>query len=301
MKFYIKTKQKKQMRKTSLLIIAVISTVYSAMAQLTPMKTQYFQNQYLTNPAMAAKDNQTSIFTNYSSQWGEIEGGPKMLSLSASTPLTDRAAVGVNIISDKAGLLKRTQTLSSFAYKLPLNDDHDIRVGISLSWTEDKIDNSTATSNGTGDPALMGYNNNRENHWDGNFGIAYVSEKFEAQFTYLNLNQKRSQVFSTVDYSTFYSALAYKFNLDNNFTIKPLIAYRGVNGYTNQWDIAAEWGAFSKDFNLYTMYHSNKSFSGGFGYEYDHKLIFSGFYSSEPSAIRGFTGGIFDVAIGYKF
>lgn len=288
------------MKNIILLATGVVCTIGTAMAQLSPMKSQFFQNPYLINPAMAAKDGGSSVFINYSTMWNEISGGPVMMGFSGSMPVTSKAAIGINHISDKAGLLKRTQSMGSFAYKLLFNEQ-SIRFGVSLCWAQNKLDNSLATPNGSNDPALTNYNDMQKKQWDGNFGVAYIGKRLEAQFSYLNLNYKRSSTFSTVDYSTYYTSVAYKFNLDDQLTFKPLFAYRGVNGLANQWDVAAEWGAFSEDFNLYTMYHSNKSFSGGFGYAYDHVLNISAFYNSEPASVRGITGGIFDVVVGYKF
>jgi type IX secretion system PorP/SprF family membrane protein len=270
-------------------------------AQLSPMKSQYFANPYLVNPSMAARDGRMSLYSNVSSQLTLMPGSPQMLSVSGSLPLNNKASVGLNIIGDKSGLLKRNQVLGSFAYRIPVSENQDIRFGVSLAVTQDRLDNSTATSNGMNDPTLANYNDMREANWDGNFGVAYTSGKLEAQFSYLNLNQKRSERFSTVDYSTFYSSLAYQFDLDTDFRIKPLIAFRGVNNYRNQWDAAIEWGVFSKGFNLYTMYHSNKSFTGGFAFEHKSKLLISGYFNSEPKQLSGLTGGIFDLVLGYKF
>lgn len=286
--------------KRIVLLSMLISSTITSIAQLTPLKSQYFNNPYLVNPAMAGKEEKTRIFLNYSSQWNKIEGSPVLMSLSASTAITEKAAVGVNIISDKAGLLQRTQAMGSFAYKLPISDEQSLRFGISLAWTREQLDLGEATENGTPDIALSNYNNKRKSTIDGNFGIAYINNAFEAQFSYLNLNQKRAQEFSTVDYSTFYSAVSYEFNREQNFTIKPLIAYRGIKSYKNQWDVAVEWGYIDM-VNLYTMYHSNQSFSGGAGYNYQDKLNFSLIYNSEPTQVRGFTGGIIDLMIGFNF
>ena len=283
-------------------LIAILLTIsYSALGQLSPMKSQYFVNSYQVNPSMAARDGRASLYSNVSSQWNSMPGSPQMLSISGSLPLTNRASAGLNIIGDKSGLLKRSQAMGSFAYRLPVGESKDIRLGVSLALTQDRLDNGTATPNGMNDPSLVNYNDTREENWDGNFGIAYTSGKLEAQFAYLNLNQKRSETFSTVDYSTFYSSVAYQFELDADFRVKPLIAYRGVNNYKNQWDAAIEWSLFSKGFNLYTMYHSNKSITGGFGFEYERKLLISGYFNSEPKQLTGLTGGIFDLVVGYKF
>lgn len=267
-------------------------------AQLTPMKSQFFHNPYLVNPAMAGLTGKPVIFSNYSNQWNKIDGSPVLMSLSASSPINSKASVGVNIIKDKAGLLGKTQAMGSFSYKVPLSKEQSLRFGVSLTWSQDRVDYGLASGSGGADGGLANYNN-KENYLDGNFGVAYLNNDFEAQFSYLNLNQKRLNRFSTVDYSVFYSSVSYKFKIDETFGVKPLLAYRGVKSFDNQYDIAAEISA--NELSFYTMYHSNKSFTGGIGYDYKKQLSVAVLYNSEPSTVKGFTGGIFDLVVGYKF
>ncbi len=271
-----------------------------AKAQMNPMTSQYFQNPYLVNPSMAGYLERASVFANYTNQWNKIEGAPVLMSISASTPITDKASVGVNYITDKAGLIRRNQAMGTFAYKVELNEENSLRFGVSLTWSQNRLDLNEATANGNIDPALGKYNG-QQSYMDGNFGFAYIRKKLEVQFSYLNLNQKRQKEFSTVDFSTFYSSVSYKFNLDqsNLFTVKPLFAYRGIKGYENQWDLAAEWGY--EDLSFYTMYHSNKSFTGGLGFNYQKNLLISAMFSTEPQGFQGLTGGQFDVVLGYQF
>ncbi len=269
-----------------------------AQAQLTPLKGQYYQNPYQINPAMAGHSGQAEVFTNYSNQWNKLAGSPVMTALSASMPLKGNASLGINLHNDKAGLLLKTQVMGSFAYKVPFSDDHSIRFGVSLSWSQDRLDYAMASASGINDTELARYND-RENYLDGNLGVTYSFKKLEAQFSYLSLNERRYSQISTVDYSTFYSALSYAIKLDDMFSVKPLVAYRGVKNYDNQLDVAAEWRADMLRF--YTMYHSNRSFTGGLGYLHNKQLNVSVLYNSEPNTIRGFSGGIFDVVVGYRF
>ncbi|MEO5912421.1 MAG: type IX secretion system membrane protein PorP/SprF, partial [Pelobium sp.] len=164
----------------------------------------------------------------------------------------------------------------------------------------DRLDQGEATQNGSVDPALYRYNEKRS-YLDGNFGVSYIGKKLEAQFSYLNLNHRRQKQLSTVDYSTFYSSVGYKFMLDESslMSVKPLFAYRGIKGYRDQWDLAAEWSL--DQLKLYTMYHSNKSFSGGMGFLYQRKVLLSMMYSTEPKGLQGLTGGNFDLILGYQF
>ncbi len=290
---------KKHIYTTLITFTVSLAFISNAKAQMTPMKAQYFQNPYLVNPAMAGLEGNT-IFASYANQWNKLEGSPVMVALSASGRVTEKAAVGFNLISDKAGLLRRTQALGTFAYKVELDEVNSVRFGVSFSWAQDKLDQSLATNNGTGDPALAQYNA-KQNYLDGNFGAAFVGKKFTAQFSILNLNQKRQSQISAVDYATFYSSLSYQVNLDQamGVTLKPLVAYRGIKGFDNQFDIAAEWGI--QTIRMLTMYHSSKSFSGGIGFKDLNKLSMYAIYSTEPQGLQGLSGGIYDITLGYKF
>ncbi|ADY52958.1 putative membrane protein [Pseudopedobacter saltans DSM 12145] len=279
-----------------ILLLTALGSV--SKAQLNPLKSQYFQNEYLVNPAMAGNHGRPEVFLNYSNQWNKIDGAPVLGSISASMPINDKASFGANIISDKSGLIRKTQAMGSFSYKVPFAEDHALRFGVSLSWSQDRLDYGLATSSGINDTELAGYNN-RENYLDGNLGITYQYRKLEAQFSYLNLNQKRYSDISTVDYATFYSSLSYKIRFDDSFGVKPMLSYRGIKNYENQWDVAAEWNA--DQLRFYTMYHSNRSITGGMGYLDRSGLTVSALYNSEPNTIRGFSGGIFDVVVGYRF
>ncbi len=106
---------------TILLLIVIAS---ASKAQLSPLKGQYYQNEYLVNPAMAGSRGKTEIFLNYSNQWNKIDGAPVMTSFSAVRPLNDKASIGLNLINDKAGLIRKTQAMASFSYKVPLAEDH---------------------------------------------------------------------------------------------------------------------------------------------------------------------------------
>jgi len=280
----------------AILLLIVITS--ASKAQLSPLKGQYYQNEYLVNPAMAGSRGKTEIFLNYSNQWNKIDGAPVMASFSAVRPLNDKASVGLNLINDKAGLIRKTQAMASFSYKVPFADDHALRFGVSMSWSQDRMDYGRATSSGLNDTELARYND-RENYIDGNFGVTYQIKNFEAQFSYLSLNQKRSSNIATVDYATFYGSLSYKIRFDDSFGVKPMFVYRGVKKYNNQWDVAGEWNA--DQLRFYTMYHSNKSFTGGIGYLDKSGFIISAMYNSEPYNLRGLSGGIFDVILGYSF
>ena len=286
------------MKRYILIVFMLVGVVHHSKAQLTPLKGQFFQNPYQVNPAMAGSSDKAEVFTNYSNQWNKMDGAPVIMSFTATTPLKGNASLGLNISNDKAGLIRKTQAMGTFAYKVSFNEDHSLRFGVSLSWSQDRLDYGMASHTGINDTELAKYND-KENYLDGNLGVTYKYKRFEGQFSYLSLNEKRYSRISTVDYSTFYSSVSYRIDFDESFGVRPLLAYRGIKNFDNQWDAAAEWKADMLRF--YTMYHSNRSFTGGMGYIYNQKLNVSLLYNSEPNNLRGFSGGIFDVVVGYRF
>ncbi len=287
------------MRKLLICVVAVFQAL-SLIAQNAPLKSLYFQNPYLQNPAMAGNEGRSAIYCNYNNQWNRIEGSPQMMSVSVSFPLAERAAAGFNIITEKAGLLERTQTMGSYAYNVSISEKQSLRFGLSLSWTADHADDGNALPDENADPFIAVYNDNRHSYLDGNFGLAWKGEKMELQFSYLNLSHKRFKEYSTVDYATFYSSLSYLFTPDRNITVKPLLVYRGVKDYNNQFDFAAEWN-LKELLIVYSIFHSNKSFTGGLGYDYQHKLNISAWYNTGAPKIRSLTGGTIDLVMGFIF
>lgn len=286
--------------KKPLICVVIIVQALLASAQNTPLKSLYFHNPYLENPAMAGSAGNAVLYYNYSNQWNKIEGSPTTMSFSANMPLAEKTSVGFNITSERAGILERTQGVASYAYKVSLSDEQSIRLGLSLSWTTDHAEDNAAGGDGTIDPVIAVYNDYRQNYLDGNFGIAYIGERLECQFSYLNLNHKRFRDYSTVDYATFYSSVSYIIPMGRDLTVKPLLAYRGVKDYKNQWDIAGRW-SYRELLSLYSILHSNKSGTLGFGYRYQHKLDISALYNTGPSQIRNLTGGAIDFVLGFIF
>lgn len=284
--------------KKYILVLLCILSASKGKAQLNPLKGQYFQNRYLANPAMAGYSGRAEVFVDYANQWSKMEGAPSTFALSGSLPISEKASVGVNILNDVAGLLKQTHGMASFAYKVSFAEDHAIRFGASATWSQDRLDLNRASASASIDPELAGYND-RESYLDGNFGATYQLKNFEAQFSYLSLNQNRNSNISRVSSAVFYSAVSYQFDMNESLSVKPLLAYRGFTNFDNQLDVAVEWTA--KTLRFYTMYHTNKSFTGGIGYLDKSGFIFSTMYNSGPENLNGFSGGVFDLSLGLRF
>src|SRR5690606_2263001 len=97
-------------------IIALIASCGTALAQNYPVYNSYYINPYLYNPAEAATEY-AYVFVNHRQQWLNVEGAPVLTTLTFNTMLDQsRSAVGVRLSSYKRGILNTTDALFTYAY-----------------------------------------------------------------------------------------------------------------------------------------------------------------------------------------
>src|SRR5690606_14004655 len=104
---------------------------------------QWFQNQYLANPAMAGIDTGLHLNAAYRRQWTGVEGAPKTAFFTADGLVGKRVGAGLSIFNDQAGLIDRTRIALSYAYHLPLgNRGQRLHFGLSLALNVQRLDYS---------------------------------------------------------------------------------------------------------------------------------------------------------------
>jgi type IX secretion system PorP/SprF family membrane protein len=234
-----------------LIRLFIISALFAgslgnASAQLNPMGALYFQNQYLANPALAGMKEGLSLNAGYRKQWSSIPGSPAEQTITADYAITGKAGVGLNVYNDKAGLYKRTRSVASYAYHLSLNDagafgddQRQLSFGLSVGFMNERV--SAEDVNGDPNDAEVSLYNQRSTYIDGDFGMAYTSNKLSVQAALPNLKSllKKDRNSNSVDRSLFYSAVSYKLDLNSGIGLEPKLAYRGVKGFNNIIDAGA--------------------------------------------------------------
>ena len=289
------------------LICIITGMQQAAMAQLSPMGTLYFQNQYLANPAMAGSEKGFNLNLGYRQQWSRVPGrvqdrvpgSPVMQTLTADYALTAKVGLGLNVYNDQAGLFKRTRTLLSYAYHLPLNgNSRKLSFGLSLGFMNERISNE-AIYGDPGDLNVPRYNQ-RDTYIDGDFGMAYTGKKLSIQAALPNMKNyfKRDIATNPVDRSTFFSAISYKVQLGvaEGLDFVPKVAYRGVKGFHNIMDIGANLSYANNQVNFFGMYHSSKSATFGLGLNY-HSIGFNAIYTTTTSALSAYADGSFEIGL----
>ncbi|MGV3706827.1 MAG: PorP/SprF family type IX secretion system membrane protein [Arcticibacter sp.] len=282
---------------TLLLILACKGEI---MAQLVPMASQYYENEYLGNPAFAGLKKDVRVNLSTRNQWKSLPGSPSTHSLTADYYLEGvaggRVGTGLNIYSDKAGLIRRTRVVGSYSYQLPLNgDDQTLRFGVSLGVMNEKLDFDAMI----GDPNDLSADrfNERKSYLDGDFGIAYIQNRLTIQGALPNLKKlMKKDLNATVDGSTFFMAFSYKIGRELELIcIEPKFCFRGARDINNLWDVGTNIKFSNNAIYLMGMYHSSRSSTIGLGLNYQEKVLIQGYYTSQLAAQRLDTGGSFEV------
>jgi type IX secretion system PorP/SprF family membrane protein len=279
-----------------LMAVTAISTT-TIKAQLNPLSAQYYTNQYLINPALAGAGQGIKVNGAYRKLWSNVPGSPLTQNLTVDYGF-NKVGLGLTVNNESAGLQRQTRVVGSYAYHLQLNDNnHQLHFGVSLGFMSQRLENADIYGN-PADPSVGQYND-RKTYLDGDFGIAYTSDKLNIQAAIPNLKSVlKKDVIKLADVATFYTAVSYKIGISEGIEgmdIEPKVAYRGVKGFDNIWDAGAQMGIANKQVFLLAMYHSTENATFGLGMDFKKKYLVSGTYTTQTSALSGYTNGSFEL------
>ncbi|MES2653156.1 MAG: PorP/SprF family type IX secretion system membrane protein [Bacteroidota bacterium] len=276
------------------IFVLMVMSMHEVNAQLNPLGAQYYSNEYLINPAYAGKEKGLKLNAAYRKLWGGVPGAPLTQNITADYGF-NRVGLGLNVNNESAGLLKQTRVVGSYAYHLPLDSGRSqLHFGISMGVMSQQLDNNSV--NGNPNDISIGDYNGRRSYIDGDFGIAYTSDKFSIQAAIPNLNDFLNKSKANVaDIVTFYSAISYNFNLKGEMELEPKIAFRGVRNYDSMIDFGARMAFGGRKLFLTGIYHSNESTTFGIGLDFKKKYMISGMYTTETSALNTYANGSFEL------
>ncbi len=155
-----------------------------AYAQQQPQMSQYMQNNFLINPAVAGIESYADVRTSYRSQWIGVEGAPATVYASIHAALNKRErstmsirhqkrsgnrvkpgagshyrvsphhGVGAVAKVDRAGLLRTSSLNLNYAYHLPLTQTINLASGVYGGFTQFHINQKDMVLQTPDDPFL---------------------------------------------------------------------------------------------------------------------------------------------------
>ncbi len=294
----------KSIYKITLTLLVLTATVKEASAQLDPLASQYYINQYVANPAFAGAGGEgLKLNAAYRKLWTNVPGSPLTQNITADYGFA-KVGLGLTVNNESAGLQRQTRVVGSYAYHLPLSgNDQQLHFGISIGFMNQRLE--TSDIYGNPNDVLIGNYNARKTYLDGDFGLAYTSGKLNIQGAIPNLKSfLKKDVIKLADVSTFYTAASYKLDFGqgiNGVEVEPKVAFRGVKGYDNIWDAGTQVAFADQQILLMGMYHSSENATFGLGMDFRKKYLVSGTYTTQTSALSGYTNGSFELNLRFIF
>lgn len=279
---------------TSLLIFGCFSSLY---AQQEPTYNLYRYTMNVLNPAYAGSNDRPEFVSNIRSQWSGIDGAPQTQSFALSTPINDKVGAGISVINDKVFIESQKTVFIDFSYRLTLNRELDLFLGLKAGGSFLDVDLSSLPLFGPiADPGLQDI----ENQFNPNIGIgAYL--KGDRYYLSLSapkiLNTERSKTENGIattatDKMHVYLSGGHDFDLNRNVVFSPSFMARYVNGsplsvdlttmvgFNERYEVGAAY-RFSEAFSLLTTINIVDWLDFGYAYEFSSQ--------SELSAVNNGT------------
>jgi type IX secretion system PorP/SprF family membrane protein len=289
--------------KKILLTLAAISMISVLSAQQLTMFSQYTQNKYAINPAVAGSTTSNPLTLMYRQLWTGIDDAPSYQLLSYHMEVVNRMGVGGKIFNYSTGPNHKSGIEATYAYHIPITSSGaKLALGLSGLLYQYKIDRSKITLEDPNDNSFL-YNSENLIVPDANFGAYFYTDKYYAGLAvaqlfsrkvnlmnkkYLNQNQVRH----------YFLHGGYIWEINDKFTLEPSALIRYI-----------EAGIFQFDVNAKVMY--NKMVYGGLSYRYKDAVSIQIGFSKDPfligysydvslSDIRKYSNGSHELVFIYK-
>lgn len=292
-------------RLQNIVLVLLLSISSSAIAQQESVITFYNDHLNLVNPAAVSVKGETAISSTIRKQWTGVKDAPETQAVSFMTPLNNKLAFGVSVIRDQVFIEKQTFVTVDFSYKVQLNDDLNLFMGIKAGGNNYEVNTSgLQTYNVQMDPSLQPIS-----RFNPNIGIGFYlqhQDYFVSLATPKMLDTKRAKneegfASAATDQAHYYFSAGRTFEVSPSIDLVPSIMVRYVNGAPFSTDFTTT-AKFDDKFNFGITYRTDRSFAGlaminlskkmALGYAYEYSL---------RSQLVGKANGSNEFYLQYKF
>ena len=232
--------------KSALTIMLSLLTAIVAQAQQIPMYTGYTVNNFLLSPSFAGTDDADArLMALNRLQFAGIEGAPVTYMLTGDAPIRKKnMGLGATLYTDKYGLLRQTGIGLGYSYNIQMGDDTKVYFGLGAELGQLSLDFDNIVAKDMTDE-LLNQGSANKLVVNGNFGIHLKHKDFTIGFA-------APQIFGTrVTYQNYVSnqetnyqlerhymaLMSYKFSVNDNLDLEPIVLMRTVSGLSPQFDI----------------------------------------------------------------
>jgi type IX secretion system PorP/SprF family membrane protein len=238
------------------LFCAIFLTASSVLLSQYDKNISFFNSQMnIVNPAFAGHIEGTSFSLISRNQWVSIEDAPKSQIFTFSSSRKKNVGLGLSIFSKQNYVEKFNDANIDFSYKLDLNENTRLFLGLKgvLNFFKSDISSFSNSSNFV-DPALVSISN-----FNPNLGLGFLLNSKKYWFS-LSI----PKLFTSVSNETFisqnsivtYVGAGSKFKINDTYQLKPNILFRNSKNQKAIFDFSVLLG-FKEFFDFGALYRSN--------------------------------------------
>ena len=285
----------------------------SMYAQQLPQITQYMNNNYAINPAIAGMYDYYQVNTTIRNQWAGVNDAPRTNVISIYGRHNKNIGLGGIIYNDVTGPTSRIGSAVSYTYKLSLNKKIDLSFALQGGFTQFKIIKDLQTEH-VNDPLLQGGDVVRTLP-DATFGINISGSNWYfgvalPQLLSSELNLMDDDVAKLYDqYSSdgklarhIYILGSYKHRINSLLSLEPNIFVKAVEGAPTQVDFGVK--TEYKDLVWFgTNYQLNNDLSSLavlLGYNINNRFNIGYSYGLPTSSYSSYYSGSHEFMLGVK-
>ncbi len=289
-----------------LVLLLFLFSINISQAQQEPVFVQYNFNTQVINPAYAGTWENLGFLVLGRHQWAGMDGAPTTYTLSVQSPTGFKnVALGLNVISDRAGFENRTMANVDYSYRLQLDRENYIRFGVKAGITNYSVNFSEYVGY-PGDPEDPLFMGNPESKILGNFGIGAY---FYSDDYYLGLsvpkilknefNNNFNNYSTTAELQHIFLIGGYVYDVSDDVKFKPTFLTRFVWGAPVILDLSANFLLREKVW-LGANYRLADSFGIVAQWIFDNRLRIGYGVEYSTSRLRSFHSGTHEVMVSYE-
>ena len=197
----------------------------------------YQFNMQVINPAYAGAEAPTMFSVLNRNQWATIENAPKTTAFAYSSARKNNVGLGLSVVSDKVFVEQQTYAYVDFSYKLTMDDQTDLFLGIKAGGNFYSADGTKLISYGIGiDPAQSLLNKFNPNIGAGAF---LKGQKYWLSFSVprlFEIDRDKDLAIGAKDRIHTYLGGGFDIRFNDIFTLQPSVMLRKVKGLPSSID-----------------------------------------------------------------
>jgi len=280
-----------------------------ARAQQIPLYHQYQVAPLIFNPAFAGQDTTVNASLIHRTQWKGMVGAPQTSMFVMDGPISYKnIGIGGLIYNDVSDIFQRLAVYSMYSYKIKLNDEMHMQLGMNLGFVNNRIDLSRVLVNDANDPFLLYNQSVRKYTVDGSFGSAFfykglqagfaVPQLFGSKITYLDAKNKT--VYALKRHLLVHGKYAVTLDEQQGMKLIPMFMVRYAKGSPFQFDFGTTFN-WSKYGWVGVMYRHGYAVGINLGIHLKHNLRAGYAYDIPVNKYKTYLGGAHEIYLGYSF